>query len=206
MSCVTLAAIASSSKGLQAAVQSLARSNSTAAHLLCKIVCAAAIYPDESQYQQALTWLYQLEGFDAAEHLQGSTAAALLGTPFVPYSTAAALAAAGLQLSWQQVVEACAGPVAGAWVWVKAGAVADAPELARHMLCYQWLVSKTVMQCTPRYALHLLHVPGSQSKGMDQGTGNCAQHRNFWQLQKQLLPCHDAPLCFPILFLAAGCS
>jgi hypothetical protein len=152
MSCVTLAAIASSSKILQAAVQTLARSNSTAAHLLRNSVRAAAKYPDESQYQQALTWLCQLEGFDAADNLQGATAAALLSTPFVPYATAAALAAAGLRLSWQHVVEACARPVAGAWVWVKAGAVADAPELARHMLCYQWLVRVTVMQCTQRYA------------------------------------------------------
>jgi hypothetical protein len=150
MGCVTLAAIASSCKILQATVHSLARSNSTAAYLLCRSVRDAAIYHDESQYQQAVTWLCQLEGFDAAHHLQGTTAAALLGTPFVPETTAAALAAAGLRFSYQQVAEACARPVAGAWVLVKAGAVTDTPELAQHMLLNSWLVSATLSCSTHR--------------------------------------------------------
>jgi hypothetical protein len=107
----------------------------------------AAIYHDQKQYEQAVTWLCHLEGCNAANHLQGTTAAALLGTPFVPQTTAAALAAAGLRFSFQQVVEACARPVAGAWVWVKAGAVPDAPELARHLL-FGTLVRLQLSICT----------------------------------------------------------
>jgi hypothetical protein len=163
----------------------------------------AAIYHDQKQYEQAVTWLCHLEGFNAASHLQGA-AASLLGTAFVPQTTAAALAAAGLRFSFQQVVEACARPVPGAWVWINAGAVPDAPELARLMLLDARLVSATVKVYTPPYTLWLLHMSRESCKwrhGSDTSESvlavapipsTCVNSKH-----EQALPSHRAP-CSPL--------
>lgn len=144
LNCASLAALASSSKDLHAAVQALVRS-STAGYLLCKSVRDAALCDKQHliKHTQAVKWLCELGGSAAqwADILQGSTAAALLATPCAPEEVAAVLAAAGLRFTFQQVVEACARPVAGAWVWIKAGAVQDAPALAPLLLLDDWRVS-----------------------------------------------------------------
>jgi hypothetical protein len=144
LDCGALAAIARSSKDLHAAVQALVRS-STAGHMLHISVRNAALcetqHQEHRKHAQAVRWLCELGGFAAAGILQGSTAAALLATPFVHEETAAILAAAGLRFTFEQVVEACARPVAGAWVWIRAGAVPDAPELAQLLLFDYYAVS-----------------------------------------------------------------
>jgi hypothetical protein len=139
LDCTALAAIASSSSALRSAVLTVVTSKSTASSLLRRTVRDAALLEkgaDRKQHIEAITWLCALQHSRSADILQGSTAAALLSTPLVPEEAAAALAAAGLRFSYQQVVEAYARPVAGAWVWVKAGAVTGAPELAQ-LLVYE---------------------------------------------------------------------
>jgi hypothetical protein len=137
LDCAALAAIASSSTALRAAVSKMVTNKSTASYLLCTTVRDAAVHEagaSRQQHIEAIRWLLAPQHCRSTDILQGSTAAALLSTPLVPEEAAAALAAAGLRFSWQQVVEACARPVAGAWVWVKAGAVTDAPELAEMLV------------------------------------------------------------------------
>jgi hypothetical protein len=112
LDCAALAALASSSSPLSAAVLTMVTNRSTASYLLCKTVRDAAVHEagaDRKQHNDAIRWLLALQRSRAADHLQGTTAAALLSTPFVPYATAAALAAAGLRLSYQQVVDALHG-------------------------------------------------------------------------------------------------
>ncbi|WIA30660.1 hypothetical protein OEZ86_000734 [Tetradesmus obliquus] len=122
--------ILKNSKGLRAAVDALFSSSTTALLLLHKSVRAAAMHRKNSR---AVEWVCKHRCFEASSILQGS--AALLSTPMVPVAATEALASAGLCFSYQEVLEACARPVAGAWVWVQAGAVPDAPELAKLLAC-----------------------------------------------------------------------
>jgi hypothetical protein len=158
LDCAALAAVASSSSALRSAVLTVVTSKSTASYLLGKTVRDAAVLEngaDRKQHIAAITWLCALQHSRSADNLQGSTASSLLSTPLVPEKAAAALAAAGLRLSYQQVMEACARPVAGAWVWVKAGAVTGAPELAE-LLVFE----PKAVRASPAYQLQLYSAKG----------------------------------------------
>jgi hypothetical protein len=146
LDCASLAVIARSSRALRAAVLAVVTSKSTGPYLLCKTVRDAAVQElsaNRKQHIGAISWLFDLQHRyrRSPDILQGSTAAALLSTRQVPEEAAARLAAAGLRFSYQQVVEACARPVAGAWEWVKEGAVTDAPELAQLLVFEPKIVS-----------------------------------------------------------------
>jgi hypothetical protein len=135
-----LACMAASSKGLVLNCQAAARSN--AISLLEPILEIAGLGQWLEQHKQAAVWLVALLQQDGQP--LGATAAAavaqrLLSLPSVPLDWALQLVAAGVRISYAQLLAASNSMLAGVEVWVQAqqqlGVQTDVPAAAVAICC-----------------------------------------------------------------------
>jgi hypothetical protein len=143
-----LACMGASSKGLALNCQAAARSN--AVSLLQPIVEAARRRQYLEQHKQAAAWLVALLQQAGNSTTVAAAAQQLLSIPSVPLDWALQMVAAGVRISYEQLLAAANNMLAGVEVWVQAqqqlGVQTDVPAAAVAICCgVEWVSGCSVV-------------------------------------------------------------
>jgi hypothetical protein len=145
-----LACLATCSKEISSTIESVfVRDN---LGLLDSALDSARQQSEQQQHKRAAAWLAAIL-LRKAPALAADVSERLLHLPSVPLATAKQLVAAGVRVSYAQLLAAAHSVVAGVEVWVQAqqqlGVAADIPEVAMAICCGHDWVSASLGDCRP---------------------------------------------------------